>query len=77
MTNIEKIRTANVLIKEVLTYESQRAIKNTALKKLSPEVVSQIVNYWYTQGLCPDIFSNEEGVEIDEYIEIQGILSDL
>lgn len=31
--------------------------------------VLHIVKEWYTKGLCPDIFQNEEGEDLEEYLE--------
>ena len=37
--------------------------------KLTKEQVLQIVNEWYTCGMCPDIFQNENGEDLEEYLE--------
>lgn len=36
---------------------------------LTEEQVVQIVNEWYTCGMCPDIFQNENGEDLEEYLE--------
>ena len=38
--------------------------------KLTREQVLQIVKEWYTQGMCPDIFQNDNGQDLEEYLEI-------
>ena len=37
---------------------------------LSKKQILQIVNEWYTQGMCPDIFQNEDGQDLEEYLDI-------
>jgi hypothetical protein len=37
--------------------------------KLSEQDVLEIVLEWYTQGMCPDIFQNKDGLDLEEYIE--------
>ena len=37
--------------------------------KLSEKQVLMIVMNWYTNGMCPDIFQNEDGVDLEEWIE--------
>lgn len=34
---------------------------------LSEEQVHQIVLEWYTNGMCPDIWQNEDGDDLEEY----------
>ena len=38
--------------------------------KLTDEQVRDIVLEWYTNGMCPDIFQNEKGQDLEEYLEI-------
>ena len=38
--------------------------------KLTDEQVRDIVLEWYTNGMCPDIFQNEQGQDLEEYLEI-------
>lgn len=35
--------------------------------KLSEEDILQIINEWYSNGMCIDIFQNESGEELDEW----------
>jgi hypothetical protein len=37
---------------------------------LSKRQILQIVNEWYTQGMCHGIFQNEDGQDLEEYLEI-------
>ena len=37
--------------------------------KLTKEQVLQIVKEWYTCGMCADIFQNETGQDLEEYLE--------
>ena len=37
--------------------------------KLTKEQVLQIVNEWYTCWMCLDIFQNENGEDLEEYLE--------
>jgi hypothetical protein len=39
--------------------------------KLSEQEVLEIVLEWYTQGMCPDIFQDEDGTDLQEYIEMK------
>jgi len=36
---------------------------------LTDDQVHKIVLEWYTNGMCPDIFQNEEGEDLEEYLE--------
>lgn len=36
---------------------------------LTEEQVHQIVLEWYTNGMCPDIWQNEDGDDLEEYLE--------
>lgn len=48
--------------------EQESIIKNL---NLTYDEVLTIVKEWYTNGMCPDIFQNEEGEDLEEYIERQ------
>ena len=37
---------------------------------LTDNQVHNIVLEWYTNGMCPCIFQNEEGEDLEEYLEI-------
>ena len=37
---------------------------------LTDDQVRDIVLEWYTNGMCPDIFQNEQGQDLEEYLEI-------
>ena len=37
--------------------------------KLTDEQVYSVVLEWYTLGMCPDIFQNENGEDLEEYLE--------
>jgi len=36
---------------------------------LTDDQVHKIVLEWYTNGMCPCIFQNEEGEDLEEYLE--------
>ena len=38
--------------------------------KLTDEQVRDIVLEWYINGMCSDIFQNEQGQDLEEYLEI-------
>jgi len=37
--------------------------------KLTEKQVLIIVMEWYTKGMCPDIFQNEDGLDLEEWVE--------
>lgn len=37
--------------------------------KLTENEVNRIVLEWYTNGMCADVFQNEEGEDLEEYLE--------
>jgi hypothetical protein len=37
--------------------------------KLTKKQVATIVLEWYTLGMCADIFQNEDGYDLEEWIE--------
>lgn len=37
--------------------------------KLTDEQVYLIVKEWYTLGMCQDVFQNENGEDLEEYLE--------
>ena len=36
---------------------------------LSDKEINEIVKEWYSNGMTPDIFQNEDGIEVDEYCD--------
>jgi hypothetical protein len=36
---------------------------------LTEQQVHKIVLEWYTNGMCPDIWQNEDGNDLEEYLE--------
>ncbi len=38
-------------------------------KRLNDYEVLEIVREWYTNGMCHDIFQNEDGSDLEEWIE--------
>lgn len=38
--------------------------------RLTDEQVRDIVYEWCTNGMCPDIFQNEDGIDLEDYLEI-------
>ena len=70
MTNQEKIKQADKLIREVLISEIEIINGNeTSLKYMSNDVIDNIVEHWYCYRES-EIFINENGVEIDEFLNI-------
>lgn len=47
-------------------YQEKSIIKQL---ELSDKDVLKVVKEWYTNGMCPDIFQNEEGENLEEYLE--------
>jgi hypothetical protein len=76
MTNVEKIKRAEMLIREVLIDEQENFNGNdSALASIELDVLYHIVNHWYTVRES-SIFQNEEGIEIDEYLCVEEIILD-
>jgi hypothetical protein len=73
MTIHNKIILAEKLIKDVLLSEIDNTPGNTYLNHFSNEIISFIVNHWYCHGRCADIFQNHNGIEIDEYLNVEEI----
>jgi hypothetical protein len=44
-------------------------ISVTRKLKLSEDDVLNVVLEWYTNGLCTDVFQDEDGTDLEEYIE--------
>ena len=71
MTNEQKIKQAEQLIREVLIDEQKMNNGNdTSLKEMSKDVVDSIVNHWYCYRE-PKVFISEDGVEIDEFLNVE------
>jgi hypothetical protein len=71
MTNQEKIKQADKLIREVLISEVEIINGNeTSLKMMSKDIVDTIVNHWYLYRE-PEIFMSEDGEEIDEFLNVE------
>lgn len=49
-----------------LSQNEESVIESLNLTQLQ---VLQIVKEWYTNGYCPDIFQNEEGEDLEEFLE--------
>lgn len=47
-------------------YQEKSIIKQL---ELSDEDVLKVVKEWYTNGMCAEIFQNEEGEDLEEYLE--------
>jgi len=61
------------LAREELTkrMEQEKEEESTIEKLgLTREQVLRIVKEWYTCGMCPDIFQNDNGQDLEEYLEI-------
>ena len=76
MTNVEKIKRAEILIREVLIDEQESFNGNdSSLNSMQNDVLWHLVNHWYTvRESC--IFQNEEAIEIDEYLNVEEIILD-
>lgn len=37
---------------------------------LTEQQVKEIVYEWYTHGMCHDVFQNEDGIDLEEYLDI-------
>jgi hypothetical protein len=37
---------------------------------LTEQQVKEVVFEWYLYGMCPDIFQNEDGVDLEEYLDL-------
>lgn len=73
MTNEEKIKKANELIKEVLLSEFNNTNFNkNSLKHLDQITAEHIVNYWYL-AMEQEVFLNDNGEELDEFLCIEEI----
>ena len=74
MTNDEKIKKANELIKEVLINEIELDnVNDSSLLIIDDDVYKYLVNFWYT-NLETEIFVTEDGeFEIDEYLNVEEI----
>jgi len=71
MTNEQKIKQAEQLIKEVLIDEQKMNNGNdTSLKEMSKDIVDSIVKHWYCYRE-PEIFISEGGLEIDEFLNVE------
>ena len=68
MTNEEKIKQAEQLIREVLISENENEnLNKCSLGCMSDDIVDTIVNHWYVLRQ-PKIFISENGEEIDEIL---------
>jgi len=71
MTNKQKIKQAEKLIREVLISELEiENINDCSLLLIKDDVVNAIVNHWYVLRES-EIFMNEQGVELDEFLNIE------
>jgi len=73
MTNEEKIKQANRLIKEVLVSEyDDKNLNDSSLKHLEQVVSEKIVNHWYLL-INKEVFTNKDKKELNDYLETQNI----
>lgn len=67
MTNKDKIKLANKLIKEVLIDNYKNEINyDEQFDEFNKSILWVITNYWYLHDM-PIIFADENGYEIDEW----------
>ena len=38
---------------------------------IKEEQILQLILNWYTNDMCPDIFQNEDGLDLEEWIELR------
>lgn len=73
--NLKHIKTIKQVksLYHMMTNEKLKEKKPSTIEKLklTDKQVYKIVLEWYTRGMCPDIFQNEEGEDLEEYIERQ------
>ena len=69
MTNQEKIEEVNRLLMEVARCENEN-YNESSFRFLEISPVCLVVDWWYTH-LEPKIFINEQGEEIDEYLNVE------
>lgn len=39
------------------------------------EEIEQIINFWYTNGMCLSIFQDENGMDLEEFLNCQKDLN--
>lgn len=67
---MDNVNQANELLKKAIEESQQKGLLlEETFKDLDKEVVLEIVNYWYNQ--IPVIFQNEDGEDLEEYVENQ------
>ncbi len=71
--NLKHIKTIKQVksLYHMMTNEKLKEKKPSTIEKLklTDKQVYKIVLEWYTRGMCPDIFQNEEGEDLEEYLE--------
>lgn len=68
----QEVLEINKTLKEVFRYEIEN-LKNgneSSLMRLEDYVLEYLVDYWYNYRETT-IFTNEKGVEIDEYLNVE------
>lgn len=70
LKHIKTIKQVKSLYK-IMTNKKLKEQKPSTIEKLklTDKQVHKIVLEWYTRGMCPDIFQNEEGEDLEEYLE--------
>jgi hypothetical protein len=70
LKHIKTIKQVKSLYK-IMTDEKLKKQKPSTIEKLklTDKQVHKIVLEWYTRGMCHDIFQNEEGEDLEEYLE--------
>ena len=68
----QEVNEINKTLKEVFRVENETLINgnDSALKRLDFYVLEKLVDYWYNYRE-KTIFMNEEGVEIDEFLNVE------
>ena len=71
MTNTEKIKQAEQLIREVLISENENEnLNKCSLSFMSDDIVNTIVSKWYVFRES-EVFLSSDGEEIDEYLRVE------
>ncbi len=67
---MEYMKKANEFLQKAILESEEKGLSlQETFKDLDMVNVLQIVNYWYLQ--TPDIFQNEDGVDLEEHIELE------
>jgi hypothetical protein len=67
---MENMKKANEFLQKALLESEEKGLSDEeTFKELNMINILKIVNYWYNH--IPDIFQNEEGLDLEEVVESQ------